>query len=69
MVLNLACLLACDIDLMVHCQRENVHKNFRWTPRTTWVGFCGVLLVPATIWYISYSTDVGQSAWDSYEDF
>ncbi|KAI9755547.1 MAG: hypothetical protein M1815_004861 [Lichina confinis] len=36
---------------------RNRYKYFRWTPRTTWITFAYVILVPSIFGYIGYSTD------------
>ncbi|OXV10506.1 hypothetical protein Egran_01730 [Elaphomyces granulatus] len=35
----------------------NRYKYFRWTPRTAWVTFVYVALVPSIIGYIGYKYD------------
>lgn len=45
----------------------NRHKYFRWTPRTAWITFVYVGLVPACFGIVAYSTDV--SALFTREDF
>lgn len=35
------------------------HEFFRWTPRTTWLTFVYVALVPGAFLYLGYRTDVG----------
>ncbi|KMU72603.1 hypothetical protein CISG_09793 [Coccidioides immitis RMSCC 3703] len=37
---------------------KNRYKYFRWTPRTAWLSFCNMALVPGIIGYIGYKTDV-----------
>jgi hypothetical protein len=37
----------------------NRHKFFRWTPRTAWITFAYVVLVPGIIGTIGYKYDVG----------
>lgn len=37
----------------------NRHKYFRWTPRTAWLTFAYVVLVPGIFGYMAYTTDVG----------
>lgn len=36
----------------------NRHKYFRWTKRTAWLNIAYVLVVPATLGYFGYVTDV-----------
>lgn len=36
----------------------NRHKYFRWTPRTAWITFVYVGLVPGIIGYLGYTSDV-----------
>ncbi|PGH21426.1 hypothetical protein AJ80_03217 [Polytolypa hystricis UAMH7299] len=35
----------------------NRYKFFRWTPRTAWITFCYVGLVPGILAYAAYKTD------------
>ena len=37
---------------------SNRYKYFRWTPRTAWVTFVYVALVPSIVGYIGYKYDV-----------
>lgn len=37
----------------------NRHKYFRWTPRTAWITFAYVIVVPAMLGTAGYMTDVG----------
>lgn len=37
----------------------NRHKYFRWTPRTAWITFAYVVVVPAMLGTAGYMTDVG----------
>ena len=37
---------------------NNRHKYFRWTPRTAWLSFVYVLVIPGIVGYIGYTTDV-----------
>ena len=39
----------------------NRHKYFRWTPRTTWITFAYVVVVPSIFGYMGYVTDVSSS--------
>ncbi|KAH7109836.1 hypothetical protein B0J11DRAFT_544722 [Dendryphion nanum] len=39
----------------------NRHKYFRWTPRTVWINFAYVILVPAMLGTAGYMTD---GKWD-----
>ncbi|KAK3313896.1 NADH:ubiquinone oxidoreductase 6.6kD subunit [Apodospora peruviana] len=41
--------------------QQNRYKYFRWTPRTAWLSFAYVILVPSIIGVIGYSTD---GKWD-----
>ncbi|EEQ28588.1 hypothetical protein McanMca71_005368 [Microsporum canis] len=36
---------------------KNRYKYFRWTPRTAWISFCYMAVVPGIIGYIAYKTD------------
>ncbi|OAL68903.1 hypothetical protein A7D00_7158 [Trichophyton violaceum] len=36
---------------------KNRYKYFRWTPRTAWLSFCYMAVIPGIIGYISYKTD------------
>lgn len=36
----------------------NRHKYFRWTPRTAWITFAYVVVVPSIVGYVAYQTDV-----------
>jgi hypothetical protein len=36
----------------------NRHKYFRWTPRTAWITFAYVLVVPTMVGILAYKTDV-----------
>lgn len=46
----------CALGLLIClCQREDVYKNFRWTPRTTLIGIYGILIVPGLIYYTASS--------------
>lgn len=45
----------------------NRHKYFRWTPRTAWITFAYVVVVPAMLGTAGYMTEVGCVAacvWD-----
>jgi len=35
----------------------NRYKYFRWTPRTAWISFCYMALVPGILGYVAYKTD------------
>ncbi|OJD12068.1 hypothetical protein AJ78_07281 [Emergomyces pasteurianus Ep9510] len=35
----------------------NRYKYFRWTPRTAWISFCYMALVPGVLAYVGYKTD------------
>jgi len=37
---------------------SNRYKYFRWTPRTAWITFCYVAVVPSIVATIAYTTDV-----------
>ena len=37
---------------------NNRYKYFRWTPRTAWITFVYVGLIPGIIGYVGYKTDV-----------
>ncbi|KAK0646491.1 hypothetical protein B0T16DRAFT_458407 [Cercophora newfieldiana] len=41
--------------------QTNRHKYFRWTPRTAWVTFVYVAVVPGIFTYMAYKTD---GLWD-----
>ncbi|KDQ59415.1 hypothetical protein JAAARDRAFT_126720, partial [Jaapia argillacea MUCL 33604] len=43
--------------------REAAYKHFRFTPRSTWIVFCGLVLVPGTVYYLNSSSDMKYS-WD-----
>ena len=34
------------------------HQYFRWTPRTAWINFAYVIVVPSIFGYMGYVTDV-----------
>lgn len=36
----------------------NRYKHFRWTPRTAWHSLLYMALIPATLGYIAYKSDV-----------
>ena len=36
----------------------NRYKYFRWTPRTAWITFVYVGLIPGLLGVVAYSTDV-----------
>ncbi|KAK2813900.1 hypothetical protein FQN50_000301 [Emmonsiellopsis sp. PD_5] len=36
----------------------NRYKYFRWTPRTAWISFCYMALVPGILIYAGYKADV-----------
>lgn len=36
----------------------NRHKYFRWTPRTAWISFAYVILVPGILGVAGYMTEV-----------
>lgn len=36
----------------------NRYKYFRWTPRTAWITFVYVAVVPSIFGYFAYTTDV-----------
>lgn len=38
--------------------QTNRHKYFRWTPRTAWITFVYVAVVPGIVTYMAYKTDV-----------
>ncbi|KAK4456083.1 hypothetical protein QBC34DRAFT_388885 [Podospora aff. communis PSN243] len=38
--------------------QTNRHKYFRWTPRTAWITFMYVAVVPGICGYIAYKNDV-----------
>lgn len=40
----------------------NRHKYFRWTPRTAWLTFTYVVVVPAMFGYLGFVTDVSFSS-------
>lgn len=40
---------------------SNRYKYFRWTPRTAWITFCYVAVVPSIVATIAYTTD---GKWD-----
>ncbi|KAF2860177.1 hypothetical protein K470DRAFT_76708 [Piedraia hortae CBS 480.64] len=35
----------------------NRHNYFRWTPRTTWLSFTYILLVPGSLLYLAYKVE------------
>lgn len=37
----------------------NRYRYFRWTPRTAWITFNYVIVVPSIFGVMAYSTDVG----------
>ncbi|KAK3943011.1 hypothetical protein QBC46DRAFT_338982 [Diplogelasinospora grovesii] len=37
------------------------YKYFRWTPRTAWISFMFLGVVPACVGYVAYTTD---GKWD-----
>jgi len=37
------------------------YKYFKWTPRTAWINIAYVFLVPATLGYFAYTTDVSRA--------
>ncbi|CAI6336581.1 unnamed protein product [Periconia digitata] len=41
----------------------NRHKYFRWTPRTAWITFAYVVVVPGLFGIAGYMTDVSSIAW------
>lgn len=41
----------------------NRHKYFRWTPRTAGITFMYMVVVPAIVGYIGYTTDVSRDEW------
>ncbi|KAK0623340.1 hypothetical protein B0T14DRAFT_564713 [Immersiella caudata] len=41
--------------------QTNRHKYFRWTPRTAWITFVYVAVVPGICTYIAYKND---GLWD-----
>ncbi|KZT28607.1 hypothetical protein NEOLEDRAFT_1175902 [Neolentinus lepideus HHB14362 ss-1] len=40
-----------------NAMRENAYKYFRFTPRNTFIGIVGVVIVPGTLLYIASQTD------------
>jgi len=42
---------------------SNRYKYFRWTKRTALVSFVYVVVVPSTIGYLAYKTDVSRPWW------
>lgn len=44
----------------------NRHKYFRWTKRTAWLNIAYVLVVPATLGYFGYITDVSGAEADAW---
>lgn len=49
----------CETDMTMKRARY-----FRWTPRTTWLTFAYVVVVPSIFGYMGYVTDVsGSSPW------
>jgi len=38
--------------------REDAYKHFRLTPRTAWISFAGLALVPGAIYWIAANTDL-----------
>ena len=34
------------------------HQYFRWTPRTAWINFAYVIVIPSIFGYMGYVTDV-----------
>ena len=38
--------------------QENRYKYFRWTPRTAWISFVYIAVVPAAVGFLAYKTDV-----------
>lgn len=63
---DLSQLITTEIDLSPHGlisftktdMNNNRHKYFRWTPRTAWLSFVYVLVIPGIVGYIGYTTDV-----------
>ena len=41
----------------------NRWKYFRWTPRTAWITFVYVVVVPSALGYVGFMTDVS-GLWD-----
>lgn len=39
----------------------NRYKYFRWTPRTAWITFVYVAVVPTIVGTLAYKTEVGGS--------
>ena len=37
---------------------QNRFKYFRWTPRTAWLSFVYMAVVPSLVGVVAYSTDV-----------
>ena len=40
----------------------NRYKYFRWTPRTAWITFVYVAVVPSVLGYVGYVTEVSGAA-------
>ena len=40
----------------------NRYKYFRWTPRTAWITFVYVAVVPSVLGYVGYVTEVSRAA-------
>jgi hypothetical protein len=43
---------------ILHLQREDVYKHFRFTSRASWLSLTGLVLVPGAILYLSARQDV-----------
>lgn len=44
--------------IIVHFQREDVYKHFRFTSRASWISLTGLVLVPGALLYWSAQQDV-----------
>lgn len=50
--------------IILHCltipeYTANRWKYFKWTPRNAWLSFAYMALIPASLAYLGYRTDVG----------
>jgi hypothetical protein len=43
----------------------NRHKYFRWTPRTAWMTFAYVVVVPSIVGYVAFTSDVSYKSYFS----
>lgn len=41
----------------------NRWKYFKWTPRNAWLSFVYMALIPGTLAYVGYKTDVCSRPW------